>query len=1086
MQLQNIDSRNKLQNKLNLAESSLASGRSLIYRDYLPLLSDVDTKIVPKSVIIHKQADLRLFKLVRLVHENKKSILESTTAIYATLCSAGYSICFYIDSDGNGADLYIGVRGLAKSGLGNTAGKLLQDVYSGYFPGTILEQLSGEQTVEKLDLDSKYYKRQHDSYAVSSVSGISSIATESQEEFMQGLEKFLDATIGRKFTGLIIADPVAQNSLHQIKTVYENASTQLSPLVKMQLSYGEQESESVGISICDSIGNSFSQSLGSNETNTTTKSTSDTVGSSSSVTKDPSALWAIGGGAATAAAALALAPVTGGMSLVLGAGGLGAGVAGGLSRSLQGSNTSGSNKSFTTSDSTANSYGTSKINTETSSTNKSKTDSENLTKGSTTQSTIDINNKTIEDMLKKINVHLERVDQARAYGAWNVASYFIADSSENSKAVAATFLGLMRGEKSGAENFCINTWGYSKARNRDLILTWLENISHPQFKLPDFNGIDMPIVSPASMLTSQELSVQLGLPRYSTNSISVIEVTPFARQVQTLEINNNSKDTNENRVVLGNIRHLWKDSNDELSLDVNQFVSHALITGTTGVGKTTTIMSILAQIHNKQIPFMVIEPAKGEYKELRSLSNSENKVNYFVAGRAGEDALRINPFIFPVGIQLSDHIDRICNVFNAAFTMYAAMPQVLEEAIFTAYEELGWDSVTSICVKSPICYPTLRQVADLIPIVVKKLGYSEQLSSDYIGSLSTRLRSLCRGSLGMSLLCTHQEETSIQELFETSCIIDLAAMGSPEKRALIMGILFMRLYEYRVVCGLPDNESLKHLMVLEEAHVLLKKSSTEQSQESSNPRGLAVESFANALAEMRGYGQGFIIADQSASVLDDCVLRNTNTKIVMRAPFEQDRITLGGTLSLSEEQTLQLAKLENQTAIISQSNWLEPVLCRIKANPIPKYTTNTINGKLNESYKNSLSNLLIAIASKRDSNICAISQEKISKSKIVLQLNKEVTEIIDRIAADTGSRITLDELKTVVTHLFPELNSSSFNLLTLSVEAQLNHILALVMQKTDMIISNELNLIGAEILRAFSVVEPQQLITQIQQMERIK
>src|SRR5690606_26566839 len=93
--------------------------------------------------------------------------------------------------------------------------------------------------------------------------------------------------------------------------------------------------------------------------------------------------------------------------------------------------------------------------------------------------------------------------------------------------------------------------------------------------------------------------------------------------------------------------------------------------------------------------------------------------------------------------------------------------------------------------------------------------------------------------------------------------------------------------------------------------------------------------FANALAEMRAFGQGFVVADQSASALDDAVLRNTNTKIVMRAPFEADRTALGGALALNDEQTRQLAKLENHTAVIYQSNWLEPVLCGVQQVDIP-------------------------------------------------------------------------------------------------------------------------------------------------------
>jgi hypothetical protein len=139
----------------------------------------------------------------------------------------------------------------------------------------------------------------------------------------------------------------------------------------------------------------------------------------------------------------------------------------------------------------------------------------------------------------------------------------------------------------------------------------------------------------------------------------------------------------------------------------------------------------------------------------------------------------------------------------------------------------------------------------------------------------------------------------------------------------------VRLQEHRIQQGQTQHDHLKHLMVLEEAHHLLKKTSTTQSQESSNPQGQAVEFFANALAEMRAYGQGFIIADQSVSALDVAVLRNTNTKIVFRAPFEEDRQAISGALVLDEKQRDALARLESHTAIVKQNNWLEAIQCHI-------------------------------------------------------------------------------------------------------------------------------------------------------------
>ena len=51
------------------------------------------------------------------------------------------------------------------------------------------------------------------------------------------------------------------------------------------------------------------------------------------------------------------------------------------------------------------------------------------------------------------------------------------------------------------------------------------------------------------------------------------------------------------------------------------------------------------------------------------------------------------------------------------------------------------------------------------------------------------------------------------------------------------------------------NNPLKHVTVLEEAHNLLKRTSTEQSSESANLLGKSVEMLTNAIAEMRTYGK---------------------------------------------------------------------------------------------------------------------------------------------------------------------------------------------------------------------------------------
>ncbi len=134
-----------------------------------------------------------------------------------------------------------------------------------------------------------------------------------------------------------------------------------------------------------------------------------------------------------------------------------------------------------------------------------------------------------------------------------------------------------------------------------------------------------------------------------------------------------------------------------------------------------------------------------------------------------------------------------------------------------------------------------------------------------------------------------EDEISSEKLFDENVIVDLSRLGSSETKSLIMGLLILKMQEYRMVSSQGMNQQLRHVTVLEEAHNLLKRTSTEQATESSNLLGKSVEMLTNAIAEMRTYGEGFIIADQSPGLLDLAVIRNTNTKIILRLPEYSDR-----------------------------------------------------------------------------------------------------------------------------------------------------------------------------------------------------
>ena len=161
-----------------------------------------------------------------------------------------------------------------------------------------------------------------------------------------------------------------------------------------------------------------------------------------------------------------------------------------------------------------------------------------------------------------------------------------------------------------------------------------------------------------------------------------------------------------------------------------------------------------------------------------------------------------------------------------------------------------------------------------------------------------------------------------------SQVIDLSRIGSNENKSLIMGLLVIRLQEYRMTEAVFNSE-LRHVTVLEEAHNLLRRASVSISDEGSNVTEKSVEMIANAIAEMRTYGEGFIIVDQAPSLLDMSAIRNTNTKIILRLPDKDDRELVGRAANLNDEQIRELARLQRGVAAVYQNEWIEPILCMI-------------------------------------------------------------------------------------------------------------------------------------------------------------
>ena len=536
-------------------------------------------------------------------------------------------------------------------------------------------------------------------------------------------------------------------------------------------------------------------------------------------------------------------------------------------------------------------------------------------------------NYGVKHTLDVIEEQVKRIEESSALGMWEFASYILSDSPVIANNVAHMYLALTQGEESYVSKAAVNCWdGDIDTEEARIILSSVQRLQHPSFGLKASLADDWlmypTVVNATTLLSGKELAKALNFPRKSVSGLPVFEVVSFGREPHSLLEANLDLD-------IGCGYHMRrKVEGQRVHLSQKELTKHTFITGSTGSGKSNTIYKLLETVGNNGVRFLVIEPAKGEYKA--TLGKIEGVITYGTNPLLTDiHLLKLNPFRFPSHTHILEHLDRLVEIFNVCWPMYAAMPAILKDSVERAYVRSGWDLEKSINRYSPDLFPTFNDVVREIKQVLEESDYSDDNKGDYTGSLVTRLKSLTNGING---LIFSADDLKDEDLFDCNAIVDLSRVGSTETKSLIMGILVLKLHEHRMEQrseGGCFNEDLRHVTVLEEAHNLLKRTSTDQTNEGSNMLGKSVEMLANSIAEMRTYGEGFIIADQSPGLLDMSVIRNTNTKIILRLPDFSDRELVGKASGLSDNQIIELARLEKGVAAISQSDWLEPVLCKV-------------------------------------------------------------------------------------------------------------------------------------------------------------
>ena len=548
--------------------------------------------------------------------------------------------------------------------------------------------------------------------------------------------------------------------------------------------------------------------------------------------------------------------------------------------------------------------------------------SEQTTTGTTDTTSTTTENKAVTDIMSLLDELIKKTNEYDSYGLWHVAGYFISDDMSAAEIAASNYRSLMNGENSGREVSAINSW---RSNDRNIggsfsdLTTYLSRYVHPRFR---YGGNIL--VNASTAVSGKELGLHLGLPRSTVSGLPVIEHAEFGKEVNTYQlIPSNVGNRPEDRITIGRIFDLGHITNKIVELNNKSLNMHTFITGSTGSGKSNAVYQMLTELRQDGIPFLVVEPAKGEYKDV--FGNLPD-VNVYSTNPNISELININPFMFPESIHVLEHVDGLVEIFGVCWPMYDAMPAFFKDAILKSYESIGWDLGSSTFEGDVTEYPDFEVLAEQLDELIENSDYASDIKSNYRGALLTRVKSL---TVGLNKYIFTSDQTPYELLFDRNCVLDISRVKSAETKALIMGLIVYILNEYRVDRKTENNKGLKHITVLEEAHNLLKNTGDGASE----LIGKSVEMLTNTIAEIRTYGEGFIIVDQSPSSVDIAAIKNTNTKIVLRTPEGHDREAVGRSMGLTNDQVEEIAKLPSGVAVIYQNNWISPVLTMIdKAN----------------------------------------------------------------------------------------------------------------------------------------------------------
>lgn len=542
--------------------------------------------------------------------------------------------------------------------------------------------------------------------------------------------------------------------------------------------------------------------------------------------------------------------------------------------------------------------------------------------------------KYCEDLISR---NISRLEKGRNLGFWQTGVYVMAEDSATTDSV----LGILRSVYSGAESYVepirvINTGNSDAVKNYISRLLFLplpgsaEEKKETGERLGLENGwhiLGRMYESFSTAMTTEELSIASSLPRREVAGLRMVK--------NAVSFSKNTSVT-EDSFVLGKMVDMGVPQQTEYHLSPDAFVRHGLVVGKTRSGKSTTCKKIIQGVREKQVPVLIIEPAKDDYVRWAIRQNQtlpqDQQYTIIMPGVSEIEGIEPEPLLLnlfqPVAwgqapVHLIQHAESVVTLLNASLPNEDVVPLLIEEAFHDCLEAAAAKyhvDLTAVDHSPMPMYPTLFDLRKAAERVIDGKSYENRVKENFREVLNTRFKYLERGMRG-NILNT-PKSIPLEKLFERPVVINLSRLFSAKDKSLIMSLLLLAMQEY-CTSRFEYDESyrkraqrgeLLHLLVIEEAHTVLTRPNSAFA--GGDARYAAAELFENMLAEISGYGQGLLIVDQVPTKLIEGVIKNTNYKIVHKMDASDDIDTMATAMMLRTEQGRMISSLEVGNAIV--------------------------------------------------------------------------------------------------------------------------------------------------------------------------